>query len=258
MLNHLDISQVLFLDIETVSGYPSLKEAPEDLKHHWAHKAKSLLKIYDRDLEEDEIYSSYERAGIYAEFGRIVCISVGFVMRTKEGWKIRVKSYANRDEKILLQEFSELLNQYYNNPNKHYICGHNIKEFDVPYICRRILLNGLKLPHLLNIPGKKPWELKYLLDTMTLWSFGDRKAFTKLSLLTHIFGIPTPKDDIDGSEVGRVFWEEDDLDRIAVYCEKDVIATAQLLMKYRGMENIPHLDQVQRADVLNVSDENKV
>lgn len=236
MLKQLDIRQVLFLDIETVSGYPSFKETPEDLQFHWRQKAKSVLKIYDRPLEKEEVEAAYDSAGIYAEFGKIVCISVGFVVQKEGEISIRVKSYYNDDEKILLEEFATLLNKHYNNPNKHYICGHNIKEFDVPYICRRMLLQGLELPYLLNIYGKKPWELNYFLDTMTLWKFGDYKAYTKLSLLTHVFGIPTPKDDIDGSEVGRVYWEEKDLERIAIYCEKDVVATAKLLMKYKLMD----------------------
>ncbi len=236
MLEHIDLSQVLFLDIETVSGYPNYDQMPEPFQALWAQKAKSVVKIYDRPLEEEEVRTAYESAGIFAEFGQIVCISVGFISRNEQGHTVRVKSYADRDEKVLLENFGQLLDQYYNNPNKHSICGHNIKEFDIPYICRRMLIHGIKLPRLLDIAGKKPWEMNYFIDTMTLWKFGDFKAYTKLSLLTYIFGIPTPKDDIDGSEVGRVFWEDDDLERIAVYCEKDVVATAQLLMKYKRME----------------------
>ncbi len=236
MLNNINLADTLFLDIETVSGTATYYNLSKELKYLWAQKAKSVLRIYDRDLEEDEVIKAYESAGIYAEFGKIVCISVGFIVQKEEGLGIRVKSYYDLDEKVLLEGFAQLLNQYFNNPNKHYICGHNIKEFDIPYICRRMLLNGIALPRLLNIPGKKPWELNYLLDTMEQWKFGDYKAYTKLSLLTHIFGIPTPKDDIDGSEVRRVFWEEGDLERIAIYCEKDVVATAKLLMKLKLME----------------------
>ncbi len=246
MLEHINISNVLFLDIETVSGHKNFNECPQELQELWAIKAKTLLKVYDRELEEDEIKTSYDRAGIYAEFGKIICISVGFVIAKDEGYEIRVKSYANTDEKILLEDFAELLNQYYNNPNKNFICGHNIKEFDIPYTCRRMLIHGIKLPRLLDIAGKKPWDLNYFIDTMTLWKFGDFKAYTKLSLLTYIFGIPTPKDDIDGSEVGRVFWEEGDLERIAIYCEKDVVATAQLLMKYKRMQ-VPENMKIERV-----------
>ncbi len=237
MLENINLSQVLFLDIETVSGYATFDDMPKGLQELWAVKAKSALKVYDRELEEDEIREGFkEKAGIFAEFGKIVCISVGYVVQKEGKMSIRVKSYADRDEKVLLQGFADLLNHHYNNPTQHYICGHNIKEFDIPYTCRRMLLNGVELPRLLNIPGKKPWELNYFVDTMTLWKFGDYKAYTKLSLLTYLFGIPTPKDDIDGSEVGRVFWEDDDLERIAIYCEKDVVATAKLLMKMKLMD----------------------
>lgn len=247
MLDQINLGNILFLDIETVSGHKSYDDMPKDLQKLWAQKAKSVLKIYDRPLEEEEVIAAYDSAGIYAEFGQIVCISVGFLSKSDDGeLGVRVKSYANRDEKILLQEFAQLLDQYYNNPNKHYICGHNIKEFDIPYTCRRMLIHGLKLPRLLDIYGKKPWDLDYFLDTMILWKFGDYKAYTKLSLLTYIFGIPTPKDDIDGSEVGRVFWEEDDLERIAIYCEKDVVATAQLLLKYKRMD-LPENMKIERV-----------
>ncbi|MGK0390221.1 MAG: DNA polymerase elongation subunit (family B) [Maribacter sp.] len=247
MLDQIDLSNILFFDIETVSGHKDYDSMPETLQKLWAQKARAVLKIYDRPLEEEEVISAYDSAGIYAEFGQIVCISVGFLSKNENGLGIRVKSYANRDEKILLEDFAKLLDQYYNNPNKHYICGHNIKEFDIPYTCRRMLIHGLKLPRLLDIYGKKPWDLNYFLDTMILWKFGDYKAYTKLSLLTYIFGIPTPKDDIDGSEVGRVFWEDDDLERIAVYCEKDVVATAQLLLKYKRME-LPENMVVERVE----------
>ena len=126
--------------------------------------------------------------------------------------------------------------QYFNDVNKHFVCGHNLREFDIPYICRRMVVQGIKLPALLQLHGKKPWETKYLLDTMDLWKFGDYKHYSSLKLLTAIFGIPTPKDDIDGSEVGRVFWEDKDIERIAIYCEKDVIAVIQIMMKFKRMD----------------------
>ncbi len=181
-----------------------------------------------------------EKAGIFAEFGKIVCISVGIVIRDPKTNQlvVRLKSYADDDEAALLKDFSELLNQYYKNPNKHYLCGHNVREFDVPYMCRRLLINQLPLPTLLNIAGKKPWETKYMLDTLELWKFGDYKNYTALKLLMAVFDLPSPKDDIDGSEVGRVYWEEKDLDRIARYCEKDVLAVVQLLLKYMRMPTL--------------------
>lgn len=237
MLNHVDIVNVLFLDIETVSGHRTYGDMPDEFKKLWKLKARSVLRKYDEPITEEEAVETYtERAGIFAEFGKICCISVGIVTRNRDGeMKVRLKSYADHDEKKLLEDFAGLLNQHFNNTRRHYFCGHNIKEFDIPYICRRMLIHQMELPELLNIPGKKPWDLEYMLDTLTLWKFGDFKNYTALKVLTACFGIPSPKDDIDGSEVGRVYWEEDDLERIGVYCEKDVLAVVHLLMKYKLM-----------------------
>jgi DNA polymerase elongation subunit (family B) len=237
MLNHVDIVNVLFLDIETVSGHRHYEDLTDEFKKLWQNKAKSVLRKYDEPITEEEAIASYtESAGIFAEFGKICCISVGIIARNEQGeMKVRLKSYANHDEKKLLEDFAGLLNNHFNNPNRHYFCGHNIKEFDIPYICRRMLIHQMQLPKLLDISGKKPWDLNYMLDTLTLWKFGDFKNYTALKVLTACFGIPSPKDDIDGSEVGRVYWEEDNLERIAIYCEKDVLAVVQLLLKYKLM-----------------------
>jgi len=238
MLENIDITNVLFLDIETVSNQKDYDAQSEVFQKLWDIKSKQILRKYDEELEEGESKALYpEKAGIFAEFGKIVCISVGIVIRDPKTNQliVRLKSYADDDEAALLTDFSELLNQYYKNPNKHYLCGHNVREFDVPYMCRRLLINQLPLPTLLNIAGKKPWETKYMLDTLELWKFGDYKNYTALKLLMAVFDLPSPKDDIDGSDVGRVYWEEKDLDRIASYCEKDVLAVVQLLLKYMRM-----------------------
>jgi DNA polymerase elongation subunit (family B) len=173
-----------------------------------------------------------EKGGILAEFGKIICISVGMVRDASTGKTIRLKSFAHDDEETLLKQFKQLLEDHYNTPY-HVICGHNSKEFDIPYICRRMLINGIPLPGILDIAGKKPWEVNHL-DTLELWKFGDYKAFTSLALLCHVFHIPTPKDDISGADVARVYYEENDLKRITVYCEKDVVALIQLLLRMRG------------------------
>ena len=233
MLKHVDLVNVVVLDIETVSSHKSLEDISPEMQKLWGYKADSIqrrLEEADR-LPLDEVY--VENAGIYAEFGKIVCISVGVFRRDKETGKLHfhVKSYFGHDERQLLMEFTTLIEKHYNNPKKHYICGHNIKEFDVPYICRRMIVNGLALPDALDLPGKKPWELEHLLDTMTLWKFGDYKAYTSLKLLCGLFEIPTPKDDIDGSEVGKTYWNEGDVNRIEVYCKKDVVATARVLAR---------------------------
>lgn len=236
MLNNIDLKQVLVLDIETVSGTKSYEDLSPTMQKLWDIKAKQ---VQNRIPEEDRVSSAEaytEYAGIYAEFGKIVCISVGVFRNDTEGkLNFHLKSYYGHDEKALLEEFSTLIEKHYNNPRKHFICGHNIKEFDVPYICRRMVVNRLPFPEALDLPGKKPWELQHLLDTMTVWKFGDFKNYTALKLLCGVFDIPTPKDDIDGSEVGKTYWEKDDIDRIEVYCKKDVLATARLLMAYQGV-----------------------
>lgn len=233
-VERIDITKMLFLDIETVSGERTYGDLNVTFKTLWGYKAPGALKRYGEELTEEELTESYtDKAAIFAEFGKIVCISVGAVYRDKDKQlKIRLKSFADRDETKLLTDFNGLLEQYYGDAGKFFICGHNIKEFDVPYMCRRMIVNRLPLPALLDIGGKKPWETKHLVDTMDMWKFGDRKAYVSLKLLAGVLGFPSPKDDIDGSDVGRVFWEEDDVERIAVYCEKDVLATAQLFLRY--------------------------
>ena len=225
-LNRIDISKILFLDIETVPMVASYQEMTDKFKSLWDKKASYLIK----DDETPE--SIFQRAGIYAEFGKIVCISVGFVNEKNDKRELRIKSFAGDDEKKLLTDFSELLNKYYNKPDS-LLCGHNGKEFDFPYIARRMLVNGLPIPNILDTAGKKPWEIQHL-DTMELWKFGDYKHFTSLNLLAAIFDIPSPKDDIDGSQVAAVYYGEKDLDRIVTYCEKDVKTLVNVFMRYRG------------------------
>lgn len=231
MLQRVDLGKVLFLDIETVSQQASFQDLSEKTQALWEKKARFLTK---EDETAEEVYG---KAGIYAEFGKIVCISVGFVREQYGEKHIRVKSFYGDDEKDLLTEFSSLLNSHYNSPY-HILCGHNAKEFDFPYIARRMVIHQLDLPFALQIAGKKPWEIPHL-DTMELWKFGDYKHFTSLELLAHVFDIPTPKDDIDGSQVGAVYWQDNDLERIKNYCEKDVVTLIRLFMKYRGEEMIP-------------------
>ncbi|MEO1263040.1 MAG: ribonuclease H-like domain-containing protein [Bacteroidota bacterium] len=237
MIDNLDITKILFLDVECVSGKPTYDDLDETFQELWAHKGKGILRNSIPEPTSEDFAKIYkEKAGIYAEFGKIICISVGLLTRdTKKNLVVRLKSFASDDEATLLSEFCQLLDQHYNNPNFHYLCGHNIKEFDIPYICRRMVIHQLAFPALLKLHGKKPWETKYLLDTLELWKFGDYKNYTSLKLLAAALGFPSPKDDIDGSDVGRVYWEEKDLERIALYCEKDVLATVQLLMRFLRM-----------------------
>lgn len=226
MLQNLRLDDVLLLDIETVPAVPSYNELDENWKKLWERKMQHQVN------EEQTAEQLYSRAGIYAEFGKIICISVGVFTLNHIG--LRLKSFYGHDEKSLLEEFNKLLDAL---PADVTLCAHNGKEFDFPYLCRRMLINGLPLLPALDISGKKPWEINHL-DTMELWKFGDYKSYTSLNLLATVFNIPTPKDDIEGSDVHRVYWQEKNLERIKTYCQKDVVTVAQLLMKYKGMELI--------------------
>lgn len=232
------LQKIMFIDIETVPRTADFEELPEEMQHLWENKFSLLQRKtpekYGSETTAAEGYAT--NAGIYAEFGRIVCISVGFIHYKNEIMHFRTKSFADKNEQELLSEFSQLIIKFFTTA-EHYFCGHNIKEFDIPYICRRMLINHLPLPKALQLNGKKPWEVN-LLDTLDFWKFGDYKNFASLKLLTAIFGIPTPKDDIDGSQVAGVFYKEDDLPRIAVYCQKDVQATAQVWLIMNGLETI--------------------
>ncbi|MFO7828999.1 MAG: 3'-5' exonuclease [Bacteroidales bacterium] len=231
MLDHLKVENILFLDIETVPQYSDFDAVPDKFKEFWEKKSS-----YFRS-DDESAADVYQRAGIYAEYGKIICISVGIVVHKNDGPFFRLKSFYGSDEKLLLADFAEMLDKY-NATNKGvYLCAHNGKEFDFPYIARRMLINGIKLPAILDVAGKKPWEVTFL-DTLELWKFGDYKHYTSLNLLTHIFNIPTPKDDIDGSMVADIFWNQKDIDRVVRYCEKDVLAVAQLFLRYQGKELI--------------------
>lgn len=225
MLNHIHLHDLLVLDIETVSQKSSFQELDENWQELWTKKVGAL--------NNPEINASalYERASIYAEFGKIVCIGLGIFNTVDNQLQLRVKAISGHDEKKLLMEFADLLNTRFNKDN-HALVAHNGKEFDFPYICRRMVINGIQIPKILDLAGKKPWEVKHI-DTMELWKFGDYKNYTSLNLLARCFGIPSPKDDIDGSMVGHTYWQLNDIDRIDTYCKKDIVTTAQVLLKYK-------------------------
>ena len=238
MLDFIDVTSILFFDIETVPATPQYSDLDERFQDLWHIKAGQILKKPKEEVTDEDAVGVYEKAGIYAEFGKIVCISVGIFRRDKATGELTThfKSYASADEAELLTDFCAMINKSYSNPDRQFMCGHNIKEFDVPYICRRLLIHQMPAPKMFDIAGKKPWETKHLLDTLELWKFGDNKNYTSIKLLTAVFDIPSPKDDIDGSQVGRVFYEEGDVERIARYCEKDVVAVMQLILKFKLMK----------------------
>jgi len=231
----------MFLDIETVPESSSYELLNPRIQNLWDKKSRQFR---SGDQTADDVY---ERAGIYSEFGKIICISVGLVME-KNPYRFRLKSFFGKDEKSLLSEFSGMLLKFGRTNREAVLCAHNGKEFDFPYIARRMIINGLIIPEILDNAGKKPWEIK-LLDTMDLWKFGDYKNYTSLDLLTSVLGIPTPKDDIDGSMVAGIFYNEDNIQRIVHYCEKDVLAIARVLLRYMNLPGIDE-DKIESVTIL--------
>jgi 3'-5' exonuclease len=229
-LENIPLENILFIDIETVPQHPVYDNMPQQLQALWSKKAERMLEIGQSPAD------IYSKAGIFAEFGKIVCISAAYLRPAGNAYELRAAAYYGSDEAQVISGFSGLVSAYFSK-EKHYMCAHNGKEFDFPYIARRSLLLGIDIPKGLDTRGLKPWEVKHL-DTLDLWRFGDYKHYTSLPLLAAVFGIPTPKDDIDGSQVADVYWKENDIHRIANYCNKDVIAVAQLYLRYRGLPMI--------------------
>jgi hypothetical protein len=224
MLEKIKSDNILFLDIETVPETANYDDLEDYVKILWEQKTK-----YQRK-EEFSPEEFYERAGIWAEFGKIICISVGYFVENNSERKFRITSFSG-DEHQILFDFKKLLDNHFCKPY-HLLCAHNGKEFDFPFIARRMVVHSIALPSALNLFGKKPWEIPHL-DTLELWKFGDYKHYTSLKLLTTILGIPSPKDDIDGSQVAEVYYKEKNLKRIVDYCEKDTIAVAQVFLKFK-------------------------
>ena len=227
MLNKIKIENILFLDIETVPETATFSDLPKEKQELYAQKTQ-----YQRK-EEQTAEAFYERAGIWAEFGKIICISVGYFITVEGKRNFRIKSFSGKETE-LLEAFKKLLENHFNKSNQ-LLCAHNGKEFDFPYIARRMIINKISLPDKLNLFGKKPWEVAHL-DTLELWKFGDYKHYTSLKLLANILGIPSPKQDIDGSDVARVYYVDNDLEKIIKYCERDTVAVAQLLLRFNNLE----------------------
>jgi len=237
MVHRIPLEQILFLDIETVPQYEKYDQLDPTAQGLWEQKTK-----YQRK-DEFTPEAFYDRAGIWAEFGKIICISVGYFKLKGDKRSFRVTSFYG-DETTILQDFKNLLETHFNKPH-HLLCAHNGKEFDFPYIARRMIINQIKVPFKLNLFGKKPWEVPHL-DTLELWKFGDYKTFTSLKLMAHVLGVPSPKEDIDGSQVRDVFYEENDLDRIIEYCEKDTVTVAQIFLRLRNE------DLLKESEILSV------
>jgi uncharacterized protein YprB with RNaseH-like and TPR domain len=224
MIEKIRLDNILFIDIETVPCEENFDVLDVEMQQLWEQKTQYQRK---EDFSAEDFY---DRAGIWAEFGKIVCISAGYFTTKSDVRNFRVTSFFG-DEVTILKDFNNLIQNHFN-LTQHILCGHNVKEFDIPFLARRMIINQISIPQKLNLFGKKPWEIPHL-DTLELWKFGDYKNFTSLKLLTKILGIPSPKGDIDGSQVGHVYYVEKDIDRIITYCEKDVIAVAQVLLRFR-------------------------
>lgn len=237
----IDLSKIRFLDIETVPTVSNFQELPEHFQRLWDKKTSSQRERVELSAEEH----FNDKAGIIAEFGKIVCISIGSLERQNDNeLYLKLHSFYGDDEKEILTQFGNILQKRWDEKKITHLCAHNGKEFDIPYICRRMLIQRLPLPTPFQIHGKKSWDTPHLLDTMELWKFGDNKNYTSLELLSALFGIPTPKDDIDGSQVKKVYYEDRDIKRIAFYCEKDVLALVQVFLALRGKGETLSLEQV--------------
>jgi hypothetical protein len=230
VLSHINIYNLIFLDIETVPGCSSFAELSPGMQELWAAK-HSTLKTENETSEQGYL----KRAGVYAEFAKAICICIGFLHfdRDRKCKVLRLKTFVGDDEQKLLYDFAVAMKKGFTEAERFHFCGHNIREFDIPFLCRRMLINRIELPDIFDISGKRPWEMQDV-DTLQLWKFGDYKSYTSLKLLAEVLGLPTPKNDIEGKDVARVYWQEKNLPRITEYCSKDVITVARLLLRFKG------------------------
>lgn len=239
MLDNIIINKVLFLDVETVPLAPKFSDLSKEFQSLWIEKTRWQ---YSGKQTPDDYYNI--KAGLMAEFSKIICVSVGYIYNKNKKPCFRLKSFYGDNEKLILNNLKELLDDKFAT-EKHYLCAHNGKEFDYPFLCRRMLLNNINLPKILKISGKKPWEVRHL-DTMEMWRFGDYKHYTSIELLAALFDIPKPKEDLNGSQVAKVYWQDKDFERIRNYCQKDTLTVAQILLKFIGRPILTE-DQVEVA-----------
>ncbi|HMG82569.1 MAG TPA: ribonuclease H-like domain-containing protein [Ferruginibacter sp.] len=237
MITKIPLEDFLIIDIETVSQQPGFDLLSADWQQLWQDKVKHSL---PDNISPGEYYP--QRAGVMAEFAKVVCISLGYFKKEQGKYQLRVKSIYNIEEKELLKAFIQTVDQLYISNNNWSFTGHNIKEFDVPFLCRRILINDLPIPPYLDFQNMKPWETN-MVDTFQYWRFGDYKQYTSLKLLAAALNVPSPKDDIDGSMVGDVFWKEKNIERIAFYCQKDVVTVANIVCRFKNLRLL-NSDQV--------------
>jgi DNA polymerase elongation subunit (family B) len=228
-MNQIPHENLFLIDIETVSEKENFHLLEDEWKELWIEKISRTL---PPETTAEDFYLL--RAAIMAEFAKVVCISFGYFKKVEKGFQLRIKSLSGENEAQLLSDFVATVKKLHSNNQRWVFCGHNIKEFDVPFLCRRMLINNIPIPVPLDFQNMKPWETP-VLDTLHLWRFGDYKHYTSLKLLAAVLGVPSPKDDIDGSQVGNVYWKERDLNRISIYCEKDVATVANIILRFKGL-----------------------
>jgi len=229
-MQQIAIENLFFIDIETVSGVQHFHLLNDEWKELWTEK---IFKSLPPDETAEDYYP--KRAAILAEFAKVVCISTGYFKKENNRLQLRIKSFYSENEKEVLDNFVKMLTQLYSGNARWIFTGHNIKEFDIPFLSRRMLVNNIALPPCMDFQNMKPWDTP-VLDTLHLWRFGDYKHYTSLKLLAATLGVPSPKDDIDGSKVGEVFWSEKNLQRIAIYCQKDVATVANVLLRFKNIQ----------------------
>lgn len=232
MAAKLKSTENLFIDIETVAQSPSFRLLPDDIQELWSYKARRMRLSANKGIADTETMYD-QKAGIYAEFAKVICISCIHLSQTKGKWTMTKKSFYSKNESEILLEFSKYLNDSFNSLSSFKIIGHNIKEFDIPFLARRMIVNEINLPKALDLAGKKPWQIDHLLDTMNLWKFGDFKNYTSLNLLAKILNVPSPKEVLDGSKVHSAYWLYNDLPAIVKYCEVDVLTAAKVFFKLK-------------------------
>lgn len=228
-MHNTPLENLLLIDIETASQMKNYDSLNDEWKQLWTEK---IHKALPENITAEEYYPL--RAGIMAEFAKVICVSFGYFRTVNNILELRIKSFYSDNEKDILENFIKTLYHLHAVNNEWCFTGHNIKEFDVPFLCRRLLVNNLNIPTFMDFQNMKPWETP-VTDTLHWWRFGDYKHYTSLKLLAATLGVPSPKDDIDGSMVGHVFWEEKNLERIAIYCQKDVVTVANVMLRFKNM-----------------------
>ncbi len=238
-----ELKQMVFIDIETIRGKKTYNDVITEnpaLDDYWQTKHTQIREkeplSYGHIEDSAEMYE--KMAALYPEWGQIVCISIGQIKFDEDGNPIKftTKSFSGLYEKILLEEFNETASKIMSKYPRMQWVGHNIKGFDMPYIIKRSLINGVRVPNVFHLQKQKPWESQ-LIDTNDVWKFNGWNG-ARLGLLTEILNIPSPKQDMDGKMVSDVFWEDGDLNRISEYCEMDINATANVMLRISGMDII--------------------